>query len=583
MLDVERIRADFPILSRPVNGKPLVYLDSAATSQKPRAVLDALVRYYETANANVHRGIHRLAEDATREYEAARTKVAAFVSAPSPAGVVFVRNATEAINLVARAWGDRNVQAGDEVLVTGMEHHSNLVPWHLLARRTGARVRAVPVTDDGRLDLDALQGLLSPRTRLVAVTHVSNVLGTINPVADIARLAHAAGAAVLVDGAQAVPHLPVDVAALGADFLAFSGHKMLGATGTGVLVVRPDRYDEMDPFLGGGEMIREVTLADATWADPPWRYEAGTPDVAGAVALGAAIDYLRAAGMPDIAGHDLRLGTLARQRLSVIPGLRLLGPPPGPDATGGVATFVLDGVHPHDVAQALDARGIAVRAGHHCAQPLMARYGVPATTRASFYLYNTEAEVEALADAVSEVARARAPRSAASSLRPGPATVSAASLHGAAPDDELFREVVLDHYLHPAGREPIDGPSVEWHGKNPLCGDEVTLRLHTEDGRIEGLQVVGHGCSISVASGSMLAERLRGRTLDEARRLLRGVKAMFRGEPLPADLDLGDLNALRGVKDLPVRVKCALLAWTTLEEALEPRGPAEATDGSPSP
>lgn len=569
MLDVERIRADFPILSRTMNGRPLVYLDSAATSQKPRPVLDTLLRYYETMNANVHRGVYRLAEDATREYEAARTKIAAFVGAPTPAGVVFVRNTTEAINLVARAWGDRNVREGDEIVVTAMEHHSNLVPWHLLARRTGCRIRAVPITEDGRLDLAALDVLLNSRTRLVAVTHVSNVLGTINPVAEIARRVHAAGAAILVDGAQSVPHLPIDVAALGADFLAFSGHKMLGPTGVGALVVRPDRYEQMDPFLGGGEMIREVALTSSTYADPPWRYEAGTPNVAGVVALGAAVDYLRALGMDAVAGHDRLLGARARRRLSEVPGLRLLGPEPGPDATGGVATFTIEGAHPHDIAQALDGQGIAVRAGHHCCQPLMERLGLPATTRASFYLYNTEAEVDLLASALAEVAHTYAPR-ASSPTVPGPSAAAAE-----VPDDEFFREVVLDHYLHPAGREPVDGVAVEWRGRNPLCGDEVTVRLRTEDGRISGLQVIGHGCSISVASGSMLAERMKGRTLEEARRLLRGVKSMFRGEPLPEGLDLGDLAALQGVKDLPVRVKCALLAWTTLEEALDAPGPTE--------
>ena len=564
MLDVERIRGDFPILSRTMNGHPLVYLDSAATSQKPRAVIDALVRYYETTNANVHRGVYRLAEEATQEYESARTKVAAFIHAPTPAGVIFVRNATEAINLVARAWGDRNIHEGDEILVTAMEHHSNLVPWHLLARRTGARIRAVPIDGDGRLDMAALDVLLNQRTRLVAVTHVSNVLGTINPIAEIARRTHAVGAALLVDGAQSVPHMPIDVTSLGADFLVFSGHKMLGPTGVGVLVVQPDRYDQMDPFLGGGEMIREVTLMSSTYADPPWRFEAGTPNIAGVIALGAAVDYLRGVGMEAIAQHDLVMGAQARALLSAVPGLTLLGPPPGPFATGGVATFTIDNVHPHDIAAALDAKGIAVRAGHHCCQPLMARLGLPATTRASFYLYNTKAEVEQLASALSEVARTYSPSKSVASMAPDGVAAGPAG-----PDDEFFREVVLDHYLHPAGREPVDGPVVEWHGKNPLCGDEVTLRLKTEDGRIAGLQVVGHGCSISVASGSMLADRLEGRTLDEARRLLRGVKAMFRGEPLPADLDIGDLAALRGVKDLPVRVKCALLAWTTLEEALD--------------
>ncbi len=585
MYDVEKLRGDFPILSRTIGGKPLVYLDNAATSQKPRAVIDALVRYYETGNANIHRGVHTLAEEATRQFEGVRVKTARFLGAPDPREIVFTRNTTEGINLVAHAWGTRNLFEGDEILVTGMEHHSNLVPWHLLARRTGARVRAVPVRDDGRLDLDALQSFLRPRVRLVAIGHVSNVLGTINPVKQIARWAHDAGAAVLVDGAQAVPHLAVDVADLDADFYAFSGHKMLGPMGIGATFVAQRRWDEMGPFLGGGDMIREVRLDDSTYADPPHRWEAGTPNVADVIGLGAAIDYLEAVGLGEIAAHGQALGSAARAALAHLPGVRLLGPGPGPDSIGSVVSFVVDGVHPHDVASELDRDGIAVRAGHHCAQPLMVRFGLPATTRASFYLYNTLAEVDALVEGLGKVIARYAPGAKSSQTvhvddhvhvhvhdhvddAARTSDVGRQASDAVLPDDDLFREVVMDHYLHPAGREPVEGAQVEWFGRNPLCGDEVTVRLRLKDDRIDGLQVTGHGCSVSVASGSMLASELKGRTMDEANRLLRGLRAMFKSEPLPPDLDLGDMKALEGIRDLPVRVKCALLPWTTFEEGV---------------
>ncbi len=600
--DVNAIRRDFPILSRVVRGRALVYLDSAATSQKPRQVLDAVRRYDEEANANAHRGVHALAEEATRLYEDARERVARFVGAADPREVVFVRNATEGVNLVAHAWGDANVREGDEVLVTVMEHHSNLVPWHLLARRTGARVRAVPVRDDGRLDLDAFRAMLSPRVRLVAVTHVSNVLATINPVAEMVRASHEVGARVLVDGAQAVPHRPVDLrggwggrgmggsgSPIEADFYVFSGHKMLGPMGIGVVMVARERYEEMQPFLGGGEMIREVEVDSSSYADPPWRFEAGTPNVEGAVGLAAAMDYLSDLGMEAVAEHTRRLGARAREVLREVPGVRLFGPEPGPDSSGSVVSFTLEGVHPHDIAQVLDRFGVAIRAGHHCAQPLMKRLGVPATARASFYLYNTEEEVDFLARCLAEAAREFAParagwegtvrgdRAAGQEAVPsagGPPPLPDPVLPDARGDGESDREVILDHYLNPAGQEPVDGAQVEWWGRNPLCGDEVTVRVRLEGERIAGLQVVGRGCSISVASGSILASELKGRTVPEAMRLLRGLKAMLRGEDLPDDLDLGDLKALRGLKDLPVRVKCALLPWTTFEEGMERAGAA---------
>jgi cysteine desulfurase/selenocysteine lyase len=405
MLDV---RTDFPILAHPVNGKPLTYLDSAATSQKPRAVIDALVRYYEETNSNVHRGAHALAEAATIQYEEARVKVGRFVGADDPAGVVFTRNTTEGINLVAQTWGRANLGPGDEVVTTEMEHHSNLVPWQMLAEATGATLRVVPVLPEaGTLDTDALARVVGRRTKLVAVCHVSNVLGTVNPVREIAELARAVGARLLVDAAQSVPHMPVDVDELGADFLAFSGHKMCGPTGIGVLWGRPELLAAMPPFMGGGSMIAEVTTERSTWAEPPARFEAGTPNIADAIALGAAVDYLAAVGMENVLAHSRALAAYALRRLGEMECARVYGPRE-PGARIGVVSFNLYGergrpetlIHPHDVGSVLDGEGIAIRAGQHCAQPLMRRLGVPATARASFYLYNTKDEVDRLVGAL---------------------------------------------------------------------------------------------------------------------------------------------------------------------------------------
>jgi len=378
-----------------LDGKPLVYLDSAATSQKPRAVLEALQRYYEEYNANVHRGLYRIAERATLAYEEARAKVAAFVGA-RPEELVFTRGTTEAINLVAYAWGDAFVRAGDEVLVTEMEHHSNLVPWQLLAQRRGARLRVLKVRpEDGTLDLDSLDRLLTERTRIVAVTHQSNVVGTINPVRYISERAHAVGAVVVVDGAQSVPHMPVRVAELGCDFLAFSGHKMCGPTGIGALWGRRELLEAMPPFHGGGEMIERVELEHSTYKDPPHRFEAGTPNIAGAIALGVAVEYLRALGMEAVREHEKALVRYAMAQLAELRGVRLYGPK-DPELRGGALAFTLEGVHPHDVAQVLDEQGVCVRAGHHCAQPLHRALGLAATARASVYLYNTAEDIDAL-------------------------------------------------------------------------------------------------------------------------------------------------------------------------------------------
>jgi len=404
MVNVDAVRKDFPILEQVVNGRPLVYLDSAATSQKPRQVIDALVRYYETSNANIHRGIHTLATRATDQYEAVRGKTASFLGVSNPEDVVFTRNTTEAINLVARAWGDANLGAGDEIVLTLMEHHSNIVPWQQLAARTGAVLRYAGITPGGTLDLDQVRGLIGPRTKVVSVMHMSNVLGTINPIAEIAEMAHAVGALLVADGAQSAPHLPVKVEQLGCDFFAFSSHKMLGPTGVGVLWARRGLLESMDPFLGGGDMIAIVRQEESTWADVPHKFEAGTPNIADVVAFGAAIDYLEALGMDAVRRHEVAITAYAMDQLSSIEGLRIHGPG-RPEDRGGVVSFEMNLAHPHDIATIADGHGVAIRAGHHCAQLLMRHLGVPATSRASFSIYNNNNDVDALMEALEHVNR----------------------------------------------------------------------------------------------------------------------------------------------------------------------------------
>ncbi|MCC7044072.1 MAG: cysteine desulfurase [Acidobacteria bacterium] len=398
--DLTAARADFPALAQQVHGRPLVYLDNGATTQKPRAVIDALVHYYEHDNANVHRGVHVLSERATAAYEGARELVRQLLNARSVAEIVFTRNATEAINLAARAWGDANVTAGDEVLITTMEHHSNIVPWQQLCARTGATLRVVPIDDHGDLILDALDGLLTERTRLFAFTHVSNALGTVNPVRQLIARAKAVGAHVLIDGSQAVGHMAVDVQALGADFYVFTGHKLFGPTGIGVLHGREAVLDAMPPFMGGGDMIRTVTLEGSTWNDLPYKFEAGTPNIAGAIGLGAAVSYVRAIGFDAIGRHEAGVVAAAVGRLRQIEGLRIVGTP---RERAGLVSFAMDGVHPHDIGTIVDREGVAIRTGHHCAQPVMDRYGIPATARASFAFYNTASDVDALVAAIERV------------------------------------------------------------------------------------------------------------------------------------------------------------------------------------
>ena len=401
-LDPNEIRKDFPILQRKTHDSvPLVYLDSPATSQKPTAVIEAMNDYYRRSNANIHRGVHTLAEEATTMYEEAREKIARFINAPSSKQIIYTRNTTESINLVAYTWARANLKAGDLVILTEMEHHSNLVPWQMLQAERGIELDFISVTEDGLLDLDSYKTLLSRTPKLVAFTHMSNVLGTINPAADLIRMAHEVGAITIVDAAQSVPHLTVDVQSLDADFLAFSAHKMCGPTGIGALYGKTELLESMPPFLGGGDMIKEVKLRSFRPNTLPHKFEAGTPAIAEAVGFGAAVDYLTKVGMDNIAAHEHAITEYALERLEEIPGVKLFGP--SADKKGGVAAFTFDGVHPHDVAQILDRDGIAIRAGHHCAQPLHEKFGIPATSRASFYLYNTKEEVDFLVNGLYKV------------------------------------------------------------------------------------------------------------------------------------------------------------------------------------
>ena len=392
----EEMRQDFPILTRQVHGHPLVYLDSTASSQKPNAVIEAMSHYYQTYNANVHRGVYEISEEATLAMDKARLKIARFINARQSKQVIFTRNTTESINLVAYSWGNAHIHKDDLIVLTEMEHHSNLVPWQLLAQRSGARLEFVPVTDDGLLDLAVYRQLLQQHPKLVAFTHVSNVLGTINPVQEMIAQAHEAGAIALIDAAQSVPHIPVDVQALDADFLCFSSHKMLGPTGIGVLYGKRALLEEMPPFIGGGDMIRTVSLRESTWNDLPWKFEGGTPAIAEAVGFGVAVDYLNAIGMDAVQRHEREITSYALQQLSTVPELTIYGPASA-EQRNGVISFTLGDIHPHDLASILDQEcGVAIRAGHHCAQPLMERYNLAATARASFYVYTLKKEVDIL-------------------------------------------------------------------------------------------------------------------------------------------------------------------------------------------
>ena len=400
VIDPNRLREDFPILDQEINGKPLVYLDNAATTQKPRAVIDAISNYYLQNNANVHRGVHTLSQRATDDYEAGREAIRRFINAPSADEVIYVRGTTEGLNLVASSYGRKYFKPGDEVIITGMEHHSNIVPWQILRKEIGIKLQVVPFNDDGELLMDEYEAMLSDRTRMVSVVHQSNALGTVNPIASIVELAHARGIPVMVDAAQSIPHMPVDVQALDADFLAFSGHKLYGPTGIGALWGRAELLNDMPPYQSGGEMIRSVTFEETIYNTLPHKFEAGTPDIAGAIGLGAAIEYLESIGMDRIAAYEHALLKYGEERLEGIEGVRMIGMA---QDKGGILSFYMETAHPHDIGTILDSEGIAVRTGHHCAQPVMARYGIPATVRASLAFYNTTDDIDALVKAIDRV------------------------------------------------------------------------------------------------------------------------------------------------------------------------------------
>ena len=398
--DVEKVREDFPILKRLVNGNPLVYLDNGATSQKPQPVIDAIVRYYTTENSNVHRGVHTLSQEATEDYETARGKIRRFINASEDREIIFTRNTTEGINLVAHSYARRHVGPGDDIIVSNMEHHSNIVPWQMVCEETGANLRVVPIDDTGELLMDEYDRMLSPRTKLVSITHVSNALGTILPAAEIVRMAHAHGVPVLLDGAQAVPHMPVDMREMDCDFYVFSGHKLFGPTGIGILYGKAELLEAMPPFMGGGDMIKSVTFEKTIYNDLPYKFEAGTPDIASAIALGAAVDYVTKLGFDQITAHEAELLRYGTQALSSIAGVRIIGTAAH---KAGILSFVMDKAHPHDIGTILDEQGIAIRTGHHCAQPVMQRFQIPATARASLALYNTKEDIDALVKGIDRV------------------------------------------------------------------------------------------------------------------------------------------------------------------------------------
>ena len=548
VFDVERVRADFPILAQKVHGKPLVYLDNAATSQKPRAVIDAMSGYYEGTNANIHRAVHLLSEQATEEYEAARATVQKFINAASPTEIIFVRGTTEGINLVAQTYGRAQIHAGDEVIVTDMEHHSDIVPWQLLCEDRGAKLRVVPINDRGELILEEYAKLLGPKTKLVCVTHVSNALGTINPVRKIVDMAHSHGIPVLVDGAQAVPHLKVDVQALDCDFYSFSGHKVYGPTGIGVLYGKKALLEAMPPYQGGGDMILSVTFEKTTYNRLPYKFEAGTPDIAGVIGLGAALEYVGGLGIENIAAHEHELLDYATAAVSSIPGLKIIGTA---REKAGVLSFMLENIHPHDIGTILDREGIAIRTGHHCSQPVMQRFGV------RFHRTRIVCHVQ-------HEARSR---------RAGPRHRKGEGGFRLMSDlRDLYQDVILDHSKAPRNYREQPAANHKAEGFNPLCGDHFTIFITLDGDKIQDISFQGSGCAISKASASMMTQTLKGKTKAEAEELFTRFHNLVTGHAensANAKGELGKLAVFSGVSEFPVRVKCATLAWHTLNAALE--------------
>ncbi len=534
---IQNSKDDFPILK---NG--LIYLDNSATTQKPRKVIEAVKEYYENDNANVHRGIYKLAQKSTVLYEKAHEVVAKFIGAEFEE-IIFTKGSTEGLNLLAYSLG-KNLQPGDEIVLSEMEHHSNLVPWQQLAMEKGLVLKFIPLTKDYKLDLIKAQGLITTKTKIVSVVHMSNVLGTINPVQEIAEIAHRVGALMIVDAAQSVPHLPIKVKELHCDFLVFSGHKMCGPTGIGVLYGRKKLLEKMPPFLYGGDMIREVTFENSTWNDLPWKFEAGTPNMAGAVGLMAAIEYLQNMGMENIAAHGKEVTKYALEKLREIAGLTIIGPQTI-ENRGPVISFTLEGIHPHDLSEMLDKEQIAVRGGFHCAMPLFSKLGIDGSSRASFYIYNTTKDVDALVSAVQKaLAQTRTEESKINrnEITSGDLTE----------EQEMYKENVIDHYKFPRNKKEMVNYTVKHRDLNPLCGDTVTMYIKLEGKNIAEISFLGNGCAISQASSSILTETIQGKNIEEVKKMNQEKVFAWLGIPISH-----------------LRTKCALLPFKTLQHALE--------------
>ena len=529
---------DFPLLNKTSYGKRMIYLDNSATTQKPAAVLQAMTNFYEQDNANVHRGVYSLAVRSTVAYERAHEIVAQFIGAQFEE-IIFTKGATESLNLLAHSLG-KNLQPGDEIVLSEMEHHSNIVPWQHLAKEKGVIIRYIPITAGYRLDLAAAHNIINPKTKIVSLTHMSNVLGTINPLQEIAPWVHQVGAFFIVDAAQSVPHLSVKVQELGCDFLVFSGHKLCGPTGIGVLYGKKELLEMMEPYQYGGDMIKEVTLENSTWNDLPWKFEAGTPPIAEAVGLAAAIEYLQALGMENIMHHEQELTRYTLQQLSFIPGIKLLGPATS-EQRGAVFSLDIEGIHPHDVSELLDKDGICVRGGHHCAMPLHKKMNVQGSVRASFYFYNTKEEIDLFLKSLTAMT---SPAKALNPLELSDAHLSE--------EQELYKENILDHYQHPRNKQVLEHYTFTHQEHNPLCGDEIQVYALFNHTMIKEISFMGQGCAISQAAASILVEELQGKPLEQIRKL-----------------GPWDMYNLLGIPISHTRSKCALLALKTVQRGAE--------------
>lgn len=530
------IKEDFPILK---NG--LIYLDTSATAQKPAKVIETVKGYYENDNANVHRGIYKLAQKSTVLYEKAHEVVAKFIGAEFEE-VIFTKGTTEGLNLLAYSLG-KTLQAGDEIVLSEMEHHSNIVPWQQIAKEKGVVLKFIPITKEYRLDLEKARQLITEKTKIVSVVHMSNVLGTINPVKELAVMAHDVGAVMIVDAAQAVPHMPINVKGLNCDFFVFSGHKMCAATGIGVLYGKKELLEKMPPFLYGGDMIREVTFTQSSWNDLPWKFEAGTPNMAGAAGLMAAVEYLQEMGMENITAHGQELTKYALEKLSAIAGVIIIGPS-AVESRGPVISFTIEGMHPHDVSEMLDKENIAVRGGFHCAMPLFSKLGIDGSIRASFYVYNTTEDVDRFVEVVRKIAGVKEETAVIDSNK-----ITSGDL---TEEQEIYKENVIDHYKHPRNKREMLECTAQHRDVNPICGDAITMYVKTNNGTIEEITFTGNGCAISQASASLLTETMKGKKIDDVKKFSQQ-----------------EVFWLLGIPISHTRTKCALLSLKTLHHALE--------------